>query len=249
MPVQRNTSYSSDVATDDSADASSPMLRKLADDNVLDGIEWDEEEDFGGDRLGDSLDGRPSVQWDRKIYGGSKDHHRNSSTASGASNKDSKTDQGVVAVAFDVAAACLPAAPILIPHAFHLMGLALGIPLLFLFAFLAWFSHIVIAVEARYVGALSLDALAASVFPSRYGGQHVSELLVDSWTCFVSIGRSVAVLSISANLVRSFHPTWNLDSFLLVQLADLGAAMVPSIPLFRSVPWIVAVLSLLMVIA
>ena len=89
----------------------------------------------------------------------------------------------------------------LIPHAFHLTGLALGLPLLFIVAFLAWFSHVILAMEARYVGGSSYPHLAASVFPRAWGGRWFGEALVDVWCLVASGGRAIVVLGLTTQLV------------------------------------------------
>jgi hypothetical protein len=164
-----------------SGNEAGPLLKRVpGDDDGLD--EWEQDElQLDRDEAG------PSDA--RRVYGGLAKHTLGNN------------GKGVFEVAFDVAAASLPAAPLLMPYAFNLTGLAIGVPLLFFLAALSWFSHAILAVEGRYVGAASLNGLAASVFPRKYGGQAISEVLVDALTIFVSVGRSVVVLAVSAHLV------------------------------------------------
>lgn len=105
-------------------------------------------------------------------------------------------------VALELAASILHPAPLLIPHAFELTGLYMGIPALFAIAALCWFSHGIYAVALRYTGGSTLNALASSVLPRAWGGQFGSEILVDLGVLFVSLGRAAVLLSLIANLVR-----------------------------------------------
>lgn len=114
--------------------------------------------------------------------------------------------RGPFDVALELAASILHPAPLLIPHAFELTGLVLGIPALFAVAALCWFSHGIYAVALRYTGGSTLNALAASVLPRAWGGQFTSEVLVDVGVLFVSLGRAAVLLSLIANLVcRKLH--------------------------------------------
>ena len=163
-----------------------PLLKRVPDEDIE---EWDEESQL--ESAPAATESSPDkVAEARRTYGGLAKHTQPQNT------------KGVFEVAWDVAASCLPAAPLLMPYAFNLTGLAIGLPLLFFLAALSWFSHVTLAVEGRYVGALSLNGLAASVFPRRFGGQGMSELLVDALILFVSLGRSLIVLAVSAHLVR-----------------------------------------------
>lgn len=200
---------------DSPSDERSPMLQRLNDDassRQTDSPDWREEpgKKIGG-RMGDDavpdwlaayeeqdeIDEMDDELNSRRLHGG----YGHARTPSATDSKDGT--RGVVEVAWEVASACLPGAPLLIPHSFYLTGLGLGLPMLFGIALASWFSHVILAMEARYVGGSSYPHLAASVFPRRWGGRWFGEALVDVWCIIASVGRAIVVLGLSTQLVRA----------------------------------------------
>lgn len=101
------------------------------------------------------------------------------------------------------------------PHALHLTGLSLGLPVLFLIAGLCWLSHCILAVEGRYVGGASLAHVADAVFPRRWHGRWIGEGVVDVWSVIVSGGRAIVVIGVSTQLVRASpvrHAPFNMPA-------------------------------------
>lgn len=98
----------------------------------------------------------------------------------------------------------LSPAALLIPHAFLLLGLPLGLPLLYLTAFLSWFSNVVLVVSGRYVGGRTYAQVASAVFPDRWKGFNVwfGETGVELWRTFVSAGRGMVTMMMVSDLVR-----------------------------------------------
>lgn len=140
--------------------------------------EWDEELELSEDE---------EIRADRRIYGGKHEHGR---TETG--------DRSVTQVSMDVALTVLSGTPLIIPAAIQATGLTVGIPLLFLVAFLSWVAHVVLNVERRYVGGFNI---AKAVFPSGYGGSYIGQILIDLLILVAATLRTVITLSLSLHLV------------------------------------------------
>ncbi|KAH9812917.1 hypothetical protein DFH28DRAFT_1129242 [Melampsora americana] len=101
-----------------------------------------------------------------------------------------------------IAGDILSPAPLFIPHAFLLLGLPIGLPILFLSAFLAWFSHVVLVVCGRYVGGRTYAQIASAVFPDRCKGFNLwfGESTVELSCLFISGGCGMVNMMMVSNL-------------------------------------------------
>jgi hypothetical protein len=128
----------------------------------------------------------------RRVYGGGA-----------RSTLGSSGNRGVLAVSYSLFVSSIsPATPLLIPYAFSLTGLSFGVPLLIILVGLgSSFSHVILTVEARYVGASSYANTAAAVFPQVYGIKWAGEVLAHAFTAFVSGARALVALYIATDLL------------------------------------------------
>ncbi|CAD6569948.1 MAG: hypothetical protein CYPHOPRED_003667 [Cyphobasidiales sp. Tagirdzhanova-0007] len=165
----------------------------------------------------------------RRVYGGG-----------GGMAVDSEGDHSVLSTAWSLFSCSIaPGTPLLIPYALSLTGLSFGIPLLILLLSLgASFSHLILTVEARYVGARGYPSLAGAVFPQVYGIKWAGEILIELFTAFVSAGRALVALLISTDIVIDLFlylfPRANvLHSRIFISLLLGLAFMIPSLLLPR----------------
>ncbi|MBW0512174.1 hypothetical protein O181_051889 [Austropuccinia psidii MF-1] len=115
-------------------------------------------------------------------------------------------------VSLAVASSILSPAPLFIPHAFLLLGLPIGLPVLFLIAFLAWFSHVILVLCGRYVGGRTYAQVASAVFPDTLKGFNLwfGESIVEIGRAFVAGGRGMVnmmmVSDLFAQLTKQYTP-------------------------------------------
>ncbi|KAH9819930.1 hypothetical protein DFH28DRAFT_1079851 [Melampsora americana] len=134
----------------------------------------------------------------RRVYGGGR--------------LDAGGELEIWEVALGIAGDILSPAPLFIPHAFLLLGLPIGLPVLFLSAFLAWFSHVVLVVCGRYVGGRTYAQIASAVFPDRCKGFNLwfGESIVELSRLFIAGGRGMVnmmmVSDLFAQLTRQYTP-------------------------------------------
>ncbi|PLW38304.1 hypothetical protein PCASD_08976 [Puccinia coronata f. sp. avenae] len=134
----------------------------------------------------------------RKVYGGGR--------------ADWGGELEIWEVGLGVASNILSPAPLFIPHAFLLLGLPIGLPILFLIGFLAWFSQVVLVVCGRYVGGRTYAQVASSVLPDRLKGCNVwlGESIVELFRVFVAGGRGMVnmmmVSDLFSQLTRQYTP-------------------------------------------
>ncbi|EGG07260.1 uncharacterized protein MELLADRAFT_116329 [Melampsora larici-populina 98AG31] len=134
----------------------------------------------------------------RRVYGGGR--------------LDAGGELEIWEVALGIAGDILSPAPLFIPHAFLLLGLPIGLPVLFLSAFLAWFSHVVLVVCGRYVGGRTYAQIASAVFPDRCKGFNLwfGESVVELSRLFIAGGRGMVnmmmVSDLFAQLTRQYTP-------------------------------------------
>ncbi|WAQ85787.1 hypothetical protein PtA15_6A416 [Puccinia triticina] len=106
----------------------------------------------------------------------------------------------------------LSPAPLFIPHAFLLLGLPIGLPVLFLIGFVAWFSQVVLVVCGRYVGGRTYAQVASAVLPDRLKGCNIwfGETVVELCRVFVAGGRGMVnmmmVSDLFSQLTRQYTP-------------------------------------------
>lgn len=197
----------------------------------------------------------------RKVIGGDVKFHSNGDALRYLEEDDdvdasrhtrSRSQRSVPRVAFDVAATCLGIGPLIIPHAMQLTGLAIGLPMLFITAALSWFSHTSLAVEARYVGGTSLQNLSSSVFPTRFGGQIASEILVDLFVLFVAMARTISILYCSSSLVSRSNIIFVLEVAEIIghgiQLAAFAADAINRFNLLQNTTWLTIIIVILYLI-
>lgn len=148
-------------------------------------LQWQDAEEWDEDL--EMSDEEDQLRADRRIYGGKHE------------GRNDTGDRSVTQVSMDVALTILSGTPLIIPAAIQATGLTVGIPLLFLVAFLSWVSHVVLNVERRYVGGFNI---ARAVFPSSYGGSYIGQILIDMLILVAAGLRTVITLSLSLQLVR-----------------------------------------------
>ncbi|KAI9618273.1 hypothetical protein H4Q26_012630 [Puccinia striiformis f. sp. tritici PST-130] len=138
------------------------------------------------------------VRQRRKVYGGGR--------------LDWGGELEIWEVGLGVASNILSPAPLFIPHAFLLLGLPIGLPVLFLIGFLAWFSQVVLVVCGRYVGGRTYAQVASAVLPDRLKGCNIwfGETLVELCRVFVAGGRGMVnmmmVSDLFSQLTRQYTP-------------------------------------------
>ncbi|KAA1101518.1 hypothetical protein PGT21_023349 [Puccinia graminis f. sp. tritici] len=142
---------------------------------------------------------RPSkARQRRKVYGGGR--------------LDWGGELEIWEVGLGVASNILSPAPLFIPHAFLLLGLPIGLPVLFLIGFVAWFSQVVLVVCGRYVGGRTYAQVASAVLPDRLKGCNIwfGETVVELCRVFVAGGRGMVnmmmVSDLFSQLTRQYTP-------------------------------------------
>ena len=153
----------------------------------------EDEENDGGNGNGDLPDAwGQRRRKTRRVYGGS-----------GGLANNSEGDHGVISTAWSLFTCSIaPGTPLLIPYALSLTGLSFGIPLIIILLGLGIsFSHLILTVEARYVGARGYPSLAAAVVPQVYGIKWAGQLLIELFTVFISGGRALIALYISTDIL------------------------------------------------
>ncbi|OAV89617.1 hypothetical protein PTTG_05835 [Puccinia triticina 1-1 BBBD Race 1] len=147
------------------------------------------------------LDGYPrhsKARQRRKVYGGGR--------------LDWGGELEIWEVGLGVASNILSPAPLFIPHAFLLLGLPIGLPVLFLIGFVAWFSQVVLVVCGRYVGGRTYAQVASAVLPDRLKGCNIwfGETVVELCRVFVAGGRGMVnmmmVSDLFSQLTRQYTP-------------------------------------------
>ncbi|POW04652.1 hypothetical protein PSHT_11151 [Puccinia striiformis] len=128
------------------------------------------------------------VRQRRKVYGGGR--------------LDWGGELEIWEVGLGVASNILSPAPLFIPHAFLLLGLPIGLPVLFLIGFLAWFSQVVLVVCGRYVGGRTYAQVASAVLPDRLKGCNICRHSIFR----VFIIAFVGLLSLIPNFLRPRRP-------------------------------------------